>query len=123
MARRPTVIRPKRGEVYLVNFDPTIGAEIQKTRPALIVQNDIANRHSPITIVAAITSQFHEPLYPTEVLIQPPEGGVTIPSVVLLNQIRSIDKRRLVRRLGVLTPATMQRVDQAMLISLGLVGI
>jgi mRNA interferase MazF len=52
MARRPTVIRPKRGEVYLVAFDPTIGAEIQKTRPALIVQNDIANRHSPITIVA-----------------------------------------------------------------------
>ena len=123
MARRPTVIRPKRGEVYLVNFDPTIGAEIQKTRLALIVQNDIANRHSPITIVAAITSQFDEPLYPTEVLIQPPEGGVTMPSVVLLNQIRSIDKRRLVRRLGVPTPATMQRVDRAMLISLGLVGI
>jgi mRNA interferase MazF len=88
----------------------------------LIVQNDIANRHNPITIVAAITSQFDEPLYLTEVLIQLPEGGVTIPSVVLLNQIRSIDKRRLVRRLGVLTPATMQRVDRAMLISLGLVG-
>jgi mRNA interferase MazF len=87
------------------------------------VQDEIANRHSPITIVAAITSQFDEPLYPTEVLIQPPEGGVTIPSVVLLKQIRSIDKRRLVRRLGVLTPATMQRVDRAMLISLGLVGI
>jgi mRNA interferase MazF len=86
MARRPAVIRPKRGEVYLVNFDPTIGAEIQKTRPALIVQNNIANRHSPITIVAAITSQFEEPLYPTEVLIQPPEGGLTIPSVVLLNR-------------------------------------
>jgi mRNA interferase MazF len=123
MARRPTVIRPERGEVYLVNFDPTIGAEIQKTRPALIVQNDIANRHSPITIVAAITSQFSEPLYPTEVLIQPPEGGLTITSVVLLNQLRSIDKRRLIRRLGVLTPATMARVDRAILISLGLVGI
>jgi mRNA interferase MazF len=80
MARRPTVIRPKHGEVYLVNFDPIIGAEIQKTRPALMVQNDIANRHSPITIVAAITSQFSEPSYPTEVRIQPPEGGVTIPS-------------------------------------------
>jgi|SRR5918992_325884 mRNA interferase MazF len=123
MARRPTVIRPKRGEVYLVNFDPTIGAEIQKTRPALIVQNDIANRHSPITIVAAITSQFGDLLYPTEVLIQPPEGGLTIASVVLLNQMRSIDKRRLVRRIGVLAPATMERVDRAILISLGLVEI
>jgi mRNA interferase MazF len=123
MARRPTIIQPKRGEVYLVNFDPTIGAEIQRTRPALVVQNDIANRHSPITIVAAITSQFDDPLYPTEVLIQPPEGGLMLPSVVLLNQIRSIDKRRLVRRLGVLTPATMERVDRAILISLGLVEI
>ena len=87
------------------------------------MQNDIANRHSPITIVAAITSQFADPLYPTEVLFQPPEGGLTVPSVVLLNQIRSIGKRRLVRRLGILTPATMERVDRAILISLGLVGI
>jgi mRNA interferase MazF len=123
MARRPKIVYPKRGEVYLVSFDPTIGTEIQKTRPALIVQNDVANRHSPITIVAAITSQFDERLYPTEALIQPPEGGITMPSVVLLNQIRSIDKRRLVRRLGILTPATMARVDRAVLISLGLVEI
>jgi mRNA interferase MazF len=123
MARRPSIIRPTRGEVYLVNFDPTIGAEIQKTRPALILQNDIANRHSPITIVAAITSQFNEPLYPTEVLIQPPEGGLTMPPVVLLNQMRSIDKRRLVHRLGILMPATMDRVDRAILISLGLVEL
>ena len=123
MARRPKIPRPKRGEVYLVSFDPTLSAEIQKTRPALIVQNDIANRHSPITIVAAITSQFDEPLYPTEVLMQPSEGGVTVPSGVLLNQIRSIDMRRLVRRLDILTPATMVRVDRAILISLGLVGI
>jgi mRNA interferase MazF len=55
----------KRGDLYLVNFDPMLGAEIQKTRPALILQNDISNRYSPITIVAAITSQFDEPLYPT----------------------------------------------------------
>ena len=123
MARRSRVARPKRGEVYLVNFDPTIGAEIQKTRPALIVQNDIANRHSPITIVAAISSQFDATLYPTEVLIQPPEGGLSIPSVVLLNQIRSIDKRRLVRRLGILAPTTMERVNRAILISLGVVEI
>jgi mRNA interferase MazF len=123
MARPPQLARPTRGEIYLVNFDPTIGAEIQKTRPALIVQNDIANRHSPITIVAAISSQFDETLYPTEVLIQPPEGGLTLSSVVLLNQVRSVDKRRLIRRLGMLTPATIGRVDRAILISLGVVEI
>ena len=82
MERRPRVTFPRRGEVYLVSFDPTVGSEIQRTRPALILQNDIANRHSPITIVAAMTSQFAEPLYPTEVLIAPPEGGLTTPSVV-----------------------------------------
>jgi mRNA interferase MazF len=123
MARRPKITQPNRDEIYLVNFDPTIGAEIQKTRPALVAQNDIANHHSPITVVAAITSQFGEPLYPTEVLIQPPAGGLTMPSVVLLNQIHSLDKRRLVRRLGALTPATMGRVDRSILISLRLVEI
>src|SRR5919197_6481407 len=97
MARRPKVTRPKRGEGYLVSFAPTRGAEIQKTRPALIVQNDIANRHSPITIVTAIPSQFDEPLSPTAVLFQPPEGDVMMPAVVLLNQIRSLDQRRRVR--------------------------
>src|SRR6266436_1298521 len=76
MAKTTRLISPRRGEVYLVNVDPTIGAEIQKTRPALILQNDIANRHSPITIVAAISSKFDEPLYPTEVLIAAPEGGL-----------------------------------------------
>jgi mRNA interferase MazF len=60
---RTKEVTPKRGQVYLVNFDPTIGAEIRKTRPALVVQNDIANRHSPITIVAAITSKVDEKLY------------------------------------------------------------
>jgi mRNA interferase MazF len=87
------------------------------------VQNDIANRHSPITIVAAVTSQFDEPLYPTEVLVQSPEGGFTVDSVVLLNQVRSVDKRRLIRRLGALTPTTMERVTRALQISLGMVEI
>lgn len=100
MARQQALRQPKRGEVYLVSFDPTVGAEIRKTRPALVLQNDVANRWSPITIVAAITSRFEEPLYPTEVRLRPPEGGVSMEGVVLLNQIRSIDKRRLVRRLG-----------------------
>ena len=123
MARPPRLARPKRGEIYLVNFDPTVGAEIQKTRPALIVQNDITNRHSPITIVAAITSHFDETLYPTEVLIRVPEGGLTSDSVVLLNQVRSVDKRRLLRRLGTLTSASMERVTRALQISLGMVEL
>jgi mRNA interferase MazF len=123
MAKKPQVSTPRRGEVYLVNFDPTIGAEIKKTRPALILQNDIANRYSPITIVAAITSKFEEPLYPTEVLIRGPEGGLTLDSVVLLNQIRSIDRQRLVKRMGALKPAAMQEVDQAIRISFGLIQL
>ena len=123
MATRPTVAGPRRGEVYLVSFDPTLGAEIRKTRPALIVQNDVANRSSPITMVAAISSIFEAPLYPTEVAVRAPEGGLTADSVVLLNQIRSIDRQRLVRRLGRLAPETMRRVDRALLVSLGLVEI
>jgi mRNA interferase MazF len=123
MARQKTVISPKRGEIYLVNFDPTIGAEIKKTRPALVIQNDIANRHSPVTIVCAITSQYEEPLYPTETLLSPPEGGMKLQSVVLANQVRSVDKQRLVKRLGSVRPETMLRVDRALRLSLGLVTI
>jgi mRNA interferase MazF len=123
MARKAGITWPKRGEVYLVNFDPTIGSEIKKTRPALIIQNDIANRHSPITIVAAVTSQFDGSLYPTEVLIRAPEGGLRQDSVVLLNQIRSIDKLRLTKRLGVLKPATLELVNRALQISLQLVKV
>jgi mRNA interferase MazF len=123
MAKPSKVTFPRRGEVYLVNFDPTIGAEIKKTRPALVIQNDIANRHSPITIVAAITSRFDQDLYPTEVPVKAPEGGLTVDSVVLLNQIRSIDRHRLVKRLGRLLPATMAAVDQGLEISLSLIEL
>jgi mRNA interferase MazF len=123
MATTRAITYPKRGDVYLVNFDPTLGAEIRKTRPALIVQNDIANRHSPITIVAALTSQFDDPLYPTEVLVRAREGGLQADSVVLLNQLRSMDKLRFIRRLGRLTPATMERVDRALMLSLGLIAL
>jgi mRNA interferase MazF len=123
MERRPRLSTSRRGDIYLVAFDPSVGAEIQKTRPALILQNDIANRHSPITIVAAMTSQFEEPLYPTEVRITPPEGGLTVPSVALLNQIRSIDRRRLVRRLGHVTDETLVRVNYALQVSLGIIEV
>ena len=122
MSVNQKITNPQRGEVYLLNFDPTIGSEIKKTRPALILQNDISNFHSPITIVAAISTQFEEPLYPTEVLISAPEGGLNRDSVVVLNQIRSIDKQRLIKRLGIITPEKMEQVNRAIQISLGLVN-
>ena len=124
MARKgKEVVPPRRGEIYLVRFDPTVGAEIRKTRPAVILQNDIANRWNPVTIVAALTSQFSEPLYPTQVLIPRGEGGLPVDSVVLLNQIRTVDKRRLVRKVGSLKPDAMTAVDRALGISLGLVKL
>ncbi|NEP81132.1 MAG: type II toxin-antitoxin system PemK/MazF family toxin [Okeania sp. SIO3B3] len=115
-------INPQRGEIYLVNFDPSLGSEIKKTRPALILQNDTSNIYSQITIVAAISSKFDEKLYPTEVLIIAKEGGLDRDSVVLLNQIRSIDKQRLIKCLGSLTTETMKQVDRAIKISLGLIN-
>lgn len=123
MERAKKVANPKRGEVYLVNFDPTVGAEIRKTRPAVVIQNNIGNRYSAITIVAAITSKFDDRLYPTEVPVTPPEGGLEVQSVVALNQIRSIDLQRLAARLGTLKPETMERVDRALKISVGLLEI
>lgn len=123
MAAKQKIARPLRGEVYFVAFDPTLGAEIRKTRPALILQNDIANRSSPITIVAAITTKFDQELYPTEALVRAPEGGLHVDSVVLLNQIRSVDRRRLMHRIGRLTPDTMRLVDRALMLSLGLIEL
>jgi mRNA interferase MazF len=110
----------KRGEIYIVNFDPVIGSEISKSRPALVLQNDIANHYSPVTIVAAISSHYGNRVYPTEVLINPPEGGLSETSVALLNQIRTIDKRRIVKKLGGLNSETMEKVDRAISISLGI---
>ncbi len=117
------VDHPRRGDLYLVHFDPTLGAEIKKTRPALIIQNDIGNQYSPITIVAAITSKFSEPPYPTEVVMEPTESGLSLRSAAVLNQIRSVDRQRLGRRLGHAGPKTMDRVDNAIQISLGLIKI
>src|SRR5258708_11716597 len=111
---------PRRGEIYLVAFDPTIGHEIQKTRPAVIIQNDVSNQYSPITIVAAISSQFRNPPHPREVPIQPGgKTGLNQPAAVILNQIRSIDRERLVKRLGTIDAATMRKVDDTLMISLG----
>jgi len=115
---------PRRGEIYLVSFDPTVRHEIQKTRPALIIQSDVSNEHSPITIEAAISSQFGSPPRPREVLLATGgKSGLTQPSAAIMSQIRSIDRTRLVKRLGSLDPATMRRIDEAIKISLGLVPL
>jgi mRNA interferase MazF len=120
MGDDPGVTAPKRGEVYLVNFDPTIGSEIQKTRPALILQNDVANAHSPVTIVAAITTYNGGRLYPSEVEAEAFTGGLEHDSIILLNQLRTIDKQRLIRRLGTLDRHSMVQVAAALRVSLGL---
>ena len=114
---------PRRGDIYLVTFDPTVGHEIRKTRPALVIQNDVSNRYSPITIVAAISSQFDSPAHPREVVLEPGKSGLSQRSAVVLNQIRSIDRTRLVKRLGTVDSPTMRRVDDALRISLGLVDL
>ena len=83
----------KRGGIWLVNLDPTIGHEIKKSRPGLIIQNDLGNRYSPITIIAPITSQNIDKIYPIEVLLTKENSGLKKDSKVLFNQIRAIDKR------------------------------
>ncbi len=120
MAANQKVGYPRRGEIYLVGLDPAVGSEMRKTRPSLILQNDIGNRFSATTIIAVLTSQIDEKRYPTEVPVEPPEGGLSSPSVVRFDQLRTVDKRRLQRRLGRLAPSTMARVDVALRISLDL---
>jgi mRNA interferase MazF len=115
---------PQRGDLYLVEFDPARGHEIQKTRPALVIQNDIGNQYSQVTIVAAITSKLSPTPYPVEVTVAASKGsGLSVPSAIQLSQIRSVDRERLVKRLGTLDAAAMRKVDRALQISLGLVDL
>ncbi|MFH1170319.1 MAG: type II toxin-antitoxin system PemK/MazF family toxin [Candidatus Vogelbacteria bacterium] len=123
MGKTKEVNWPRRGDVYLVNFDPTLGAEIRKTRPALVIQNDIANQWSSITIVAAITSYSVPEIYPTEVMVEAGEGGLRTKSIIKLDQVRSIDKQRLKYKLGQIKPNTLIAVNRALIISLELVAI
>lgn len=111
---------PRRGEVYLVRFDPTVGAEIRKTRPAIVLQNDVGNRFGATTIVAAITSQVRHLLRPIQVLISKGESGLDKDSVILLNHVHSFDKQRLLKKLGTVSPGTMSQVDKALAVSVGL---
>ncbi|MAG16180.1 PemK family transcriptional regulator [Candidatus Woesearchaeota archaeon] len=111
----------KRGDIWLVNLDPTIGHEIKKSRPGVIIQNDLGNKYSQVTIVAPVTSQKTEKVYPFEVLLMNRISGLDKSSKVLLNQIRAIDKKRLVKRLGKVDEEILNRINEAIKISLGLV--
>ena len=113
----------KRGDVYFADLSPVVGSEQGGVRPVLVIQNDIGNRYSNITIVAAITSTFQVPVHRTNVVVRAPEGGLSVDSAVRLDQIRSVDKRRLLKRLGGIRPTTLTKVDQAIKISLGLVNL
>ncbi|MEI6849722.1 MAG: type II toxin-antitoxin system PemK/MazF family toxin [archaeon] len=110
----------KRGDVFLVNFEPVKGSEQGSVRPALIIQNDISNENSPVTIVAPITSKIYEKEYPTNVFITKEESKLPKDSTILLNQIRAIDKSRLFKRLSSLNESIMKKVNSAIKISLGL---
>ena len=114
--------RFRRGEIWTVDLEPVVGSEQGKARPALIIQNNIGNRYSPVLIVAALTTG-EEARYDVQVEVKAPEGGLHHDSLVLLNQIRTIDKRRVGRYWGHLSAATMQQVDRALRISLGLVPL
>lgn len=111
---------PKKGDVYLVNLDPVVGSEIDKTRPAVIISNDVGNRFSPRVIVAPVSSKEVAKVYPFEARVEAGEGGLGSSSKVLLDQIRTADKRRLARRLGTLTPERMDQVNAAIRVSLAL---
>jgi mRNA interferase MazF len=114
---------PRRGEIYLTALDPALGHEIKKTRPALVIQNDVTNRFGMTTIVAAITSRVSTPPYPNEVIAHPNGTGLGVVSAIRLDQIRTIDRQRLIKRLGRIDAHTIKRVDEAIRISLGLVRI
>jgi mRNA interferase MazF len=120
----PKASHPRRGEIYLTALDPTLGREIQKTRPALVIQNDVSNRLSGITIVAPITSTVRFPLNPVHVLLVADHTtGLSVTSAALFNQIRAVDRIRLVKRLGSVDVETLERVDEAIKISLGLIPL
>ena len=109
----------KRGELYYADLSPVVGSEQGGVRPILIVQNDTGNKYSPTIIAAAITSQLTKAKLPTHIEINAHEFGLSKDSVILLEQIRTLDKRRLKERIGKLPEITMRKVNVALLISLG----
>lgn len=112
-----------RGELYSANLDPVVGSEQGGLRPVLIIQNDTGNRYSPTVIVLALTSQIQKARLPTHVFIPASGHGLEKDSVVLAEQIRTLDKRRLRERIGILPPYYMEQVSRALCVSLGIGGM
>ncbi|MBR0483717.1 MAG: type II toxin-antitoxin system PemK/MazF family toxin [Oscillospiraceae bacterium] len=110
----------KRGEIYYADLSPVVGSEQGGIRPVLIVQNDVGNRHSPTVIAAAITSRLDKAKLPTHISLEASSCGLQKDSIVLLEQIRTLDKKRLKDRMGSLDSSAMNRVDNALSISFGL---
>lgn len=109
----------KRGEMYYADLSPVIGSEQGGVRPVLVVQNDVGNKYSPTVIAAAITSQINKAKLPTHIEIHAGDYGLNKDSVVLLEQIRTIDKKRLKEKIGECDISVMSKVNEALLISLG----
>lgn len=110
----------KRGEIYYADLSPVVGSEQGGIRPVLIVQNDVGNKHSPTVIAAAITSQKEKAKLPTHIELDSGNCGLAKDSVVLLEQIRTIDKKRLRERMGELDTTSMTQINSALSISFGL---
>ena len=113
----------KRGDIYYADLSPVIGSEQGGIRPVLIIQNDMGNKYSPTVIIAAITSQINKAKLPTHVEISSEEYGLNKDSVILLEQVRTIDKRRLKDKIGHISNILMENVDNAISISVGLMEI
>ncbi|MDR1927582.1 MAG: type II toxin-antitoxin system PemK/MazF family toxin [Oscillospiraceae bacterium] len=112
----------KRGDIYYADLSPVVGSEQGGIRPVLIVQNDVGNKFSPTVIAAAITSQKYKTDLPTHIKVDADGSGLARDSIVLLEQVRTLDKRRLRERMGNLETRDMQRVDRALSVSLGITG-
>lgn len=110
----------KRGDIYYADLSPVVGSEQGGMRPVLIIQNDVGNRHSPTVIAAAITSRINKAKLPTHIELGAKNFGLSKDSVVLLEQIRTIDKTRLKEKMGRLDDNLMHRVDNAIAVSFGL---
>ena len=113
----------KRGDIFYADLSPVVGSEQGGTRPVLIIQNDIGNQYSPTTIVAAITAQLSKAKLPTHIELNCETCGLEKDSVILTEQIRTIDKRRLKDKISTLDDETMAKVNQALEISLGLIEL
>lgn len=109
-----------RGDIFYADLSPVVGSEQGGIRPVLVVQNDVGNKYSPTIIIAAITSQLNKAKLPTHIELSKEKYNLPKDSVVLLEQLRTLDKRRLKEHLSSVDKTTMQRVDLAMMISLGI---